>query len=108
MLHITFFLIGLALTGVLASCGQAPREEGLKRIDVGTAYASQASLKASDYFRKVRYIPLETTEQSLVGNNPEIWIADDHLIVSTEQGCLSLRSDIKATTHKAAYRSPDG
>lgn len=89
MLHITFFLIGLALTGVLASCGQAPREEGLKRIDVGTAYASQASLKASDYFRKVRYIPLETTEQSLVGNNPEIWIADDHLIVSTEQGCLS-------------------
>ncbi len=44
MLHITFFLIGLALTGVLASCGQAPREEGLKRIDVGTSLLESLGL----------------------------------------------------------------
>lgn len=81
--------IALSLTGLLAACGQASQEEGLKKIDVGTAYANPTPLKASDYFSQIRYIPLETTNQALVGKNPEVWIAGDRLIVSSQQGCLS-------------------
>lgn len=75
---------------VFFACDQARKEEGLRIIPVEEAYRSQTTLNASDYFRKVRYVPLETTDQSLVGKNPTVWIAGDKLIVSSEQRqCLA-------------------
>ncbi len=36
----------------------------LAGVDVASAFSDPKSLKASDYFSKVRYIPLETTDES--------------------------------------------
>lgn len=88
-MRITNYFIGLAAAGLLSSCGSSSQEESIKRIDVGTAYSHPTQLKASDYFRTIRYVPLETTDQALVGKNPEVWVAGDRLIVSSQQGCLS-------------------
>ncbi|MDD2952809.1 MAG: DUF4934 domain-containing protein [Parabacteroides sp.] len=84
--------ISVAVLSLIAffSCDQVKKEEGLKIIPVEKAYRNQTALEASDYFQKIRYVPLETTDQSLVGKNPTVWIAGDKLIVSSEQKqCLA-------------------
>lgn len=81
-----FVLGGLAYS--LASCGNSDTIKG-GTIDVATALAAPVELKASDCFRKVRYLPLETTDSCLVGNNPQIKIAGDKIIVMSGQRCLA-------------------
>jgi len=44
----------------------------LKVIPIETAYLHPTALKASDYFRKIHYIPLETNDQSLVGSETTV------------------------------------
>lgn len=80
-------IAGIAL---LCSCGlfscvrkEETDEKDLKIIPIEEAYRHPSSLKASDYFRQIRYVPLETTDSSLVGDNPTVWIAGDRLIVSS-------------------------
>lgn len=82
-------LAALSLS-VLSSCNRTPETEGLEVIPIEKAYQHPTSLKASDYFKKIRYVPLETTDQGLVGSNPIVWICGDRLIVTSNQKqCLS-------------------
>ncbi len=54
-------------------------------IDVAAAFANPVELSASDYFSEVRYVPLETTEQGLVGSGADIQCFGDKLVVTTRQ-----------------------
>lgn len=86
----TYMGLALVWLTLFSACDPARKTEGLEVIPVETAYRHPAALKASDYFRKIRYVPLETHEQALVGDYPEVWIAGDRLIVSSKQKqCLS-------------------
>ncbi len=83
-------LIGLCflLSGVCLACNQTKETnhaDGLEAIPIEKAYLSPTTLKASDYFRKIRYVPLETSDQALIGNNPTVWVCKDRLIVSSSQ-----------------------
>lgn len=67
------------------SCSSSTTKGELETIPVGSAYSAITTLKASDYFREVTYIPLETTDSVLVGNAPSIRVAGNRLIVSSSQ-----------------------
>lgn len=72
---------------LLAACRPAA-EKGdgtLDVIDVAGAYEQQTELKVSDLGRHVRYVPLETTDSCLVGNEPKIMVLEKQLVVLTNQ-----------------------
>ena len=62
----------------LVSCGGPAKQAGeLTVIPMEAAFAEQAGLNLSECFKKVRYVPLETMDSSLVGKYslPKINIA---------------------------------
>ena len=65
-------------------------EEASKRvIEVGKAISSPAELKASDYFDEIRYVPLETRDDCLVGSSPDIKLLDKYILITTaNRQCL--------------------
>ncbi|MBS7341632.1 MAG: DUF4934 domain-containing protein [Parabacteroides sp.] len=72
--------------GMLLSCNSpSAKIESLETISVGKAYANLTKLKVSDYFQTVRYVPLETNDSVLVGDNPKLCVYKDLLIVSSPQ-----------------------
>jgi len=69
-------------------CSSADRIED-NRIDIVTAFSNQKVLKASDYFSEVRYVPLETTDESIIGKDAEMQFLGDKILITTAQGqCL--------------------
>lgn len=74
----------------LAACNGDKTVDGkLSVIPLGTAIEKPVELKASDYFKQVRYVPLETTDSSLIGKGPYVQIIRDRILVSTNQSqCL--------------------
>lgn len=73
---------------VLLGCTDM-KETGQEQIDIASAFARQVDLKASDYFTKVRYIPLETTDESIIGKGAEMQFLGDKILITTSQNqCL--------------------
>ena len=67
--------IGVCLLGIGALAGGCAGPSGQVDtgvISVGRAIASPEELKASDYFREIRYVPLETTDDCLIGEAPDV------------------------------------
>ena len=44
--------------------------------------------KLSDFGNSVHYVPLETNESCLIGDNPEISLLEDKIVVTTKDQCL--------------------
>lgn len=66
----------------LVSCGSNNSKEGqLDIISIETAIDNKAQLQTSDCFKTIRYIPLETNDSCLVGENAYVKILNDKLIV---------------------------
>ena len=70
-----FIGLSVLFLSVFFSCGQTKKTEGLEVIPIEAAYLHPTTLKASDYFRKIRYVPLETNDHALVGSDPVVWIS---------------------------------
>lgn len=68
----------------LFSCSEQ-KESKSGVIDVASAMSNQAELKASDYFNKVQYIPLETTDECVIGTNPVVQLMGDKIVITTTQ-----------------------
>lgn len=47
-----------------------------------------ADFKLSDFGDSVRYVPLETTDSCLIGNDPQIRLLEDKIMVVTSKQCL--------------------
>ena len=81
-------LFALLLVGI-SSCQPNPSgssdADGVLRIDLESHIGRSDTLKASDYFATVEYIPLETDSLYFVGNNPLVRLYRDTLIVSFGQ-----------------------
>lgn len=69
----------------ITSCNTEKESGKLEVISVENAYNNQAAINASDCFSKIRYVKLETTDESLVGNKPLVWISGNRLIVTSNQ-----------------------
>jgi hypothetical protein len=57
-------------------------------IDIENGLNNLTHLKVSDFGRTVRYIPLETTDDGLVGRDPVIKVLKNHIVVEAQRKCL--------------------
>lgn len=65
---------------VLGSWANKP-VKGVGIIEVATNINSLIPLKASDFFDKIEYIPLETNSDCLIGNNVQVSLLPDKILV---------------------------
>lgn len=88
MKHISILPALMALATGICLCTACSnkakdRANSLETIPLGDAFEQQTELKASDCFKQVRYVALETNDSCLVGDNPQIEITSDRIIVMT-------------------------
>lgn len=75
--------IVLSIIGTVSICACSQKTEEFKSIDIGNAYDTREPVMASDYFSSIEYIPLETTEASLLNGSGSLnlAVAQDRLLV---------------------------
>lgn len=76
----------ICLPLIAALCGCSPSQKGGPsegQIDVLPALEQLTELKVSQLGKKVRYVPLETTEESLVDDSYNISLLEDKILVTT-------------------------
>jgi len=57
-------------------------------IDVESGVENNVRLKTSDFGKTIRYIPLETTDNGLVGRSPIIKVLRDYIVIEAQNSCL--------------------
>lgn len=78
----------IVIAFLLVSCNEKEAENN-NVFRLTEAIDAPSEIKASDCFNRVRYIPLETTDSSLVGDGAYVQIIKNRILVSTSQNqCL--------------------
>ena len=73
--------MGGILAGLLMACSpQSQKMEG--QIDVLPAFENLTELKVSHLGKNIRYVPLETTDSSLIGSGCKIKLLGDKIVAS--------------------------
>ena len=85
------FYAGILLVSILMACSPSAQKGKEGQIDVLPAFENLTELKVSQLGKNVRYVPLETTDSSLIGARYAIQLLDDGILVSygahTEAHC---------------------
>lgn len=84
---ITLLLLTLCLF-ISCSPENENKVELWSNIDLSNINEKFSKLKISQLGAKVRYIPLETTDESLLGQNIIIELLDNEILVSTGEHCM--------------------
>ena len=85
------YLWAASLCLLLTLCGSGVKKKGdLEVIPLEAALEKQKGLKVSDCFKKVRYVPLETTNNCLVGRGALAQILGDYIVVISEMNLCHL------------------
>ena len=88
-------ILAVLLCTTIVSCNQKQESKETEEIPIGSAYENPEPLNAANYFETISYIPLETSDESLIGNNPTIWVSGDKIIVLSDQNqCLTFDKKI--------------
>jgi len=72
-----------AMACLMAACSPASQKgksEG--QIEILPAFENQTELKISHLGKNIRYVPLETTDSSLIGNGCKVKLLDDKIMVT--------------------------
>lgn len=90
MMKTRLYQVAVATCLFFAACNESKTtDEGIPVIPVGAALDALTGLKASDCFKQVSYVALETNDSCLVGKAPRIQIIKDKILISTNQNqCL--------------------
>ena len=86
----TWIIWGIMLLAMMwsaCSSGQGEKTQGV--IDVSSAFENLTELKVSQLGKTVRYVPLETTDESLIGATAALHLLKDKILVVTEGKCMS-------------------
>ena len=75
----------LLATTLLSCQADKSKGNGIEHIAIESAFEHPTELKASDCFSHVRYIPLETSNSCLIGDDPQLKVTRDYIIVMTRQ-----------------------
>ena len=57
-------------------------------IDIEGGLQNLTRLKVSDFGQTIRFIPLETPDEGLVGRNPVIKVLKNHIVIESQRSCL--------------------
>ena len=94
------YLWAASLCLLLTLCGSGVKKKGdLEVIPLEAALEKQKGLKVSDCFKKVRYVPLETTNNCLVGRGALAQILGDYIVVISEMNLYHLFDKPVSYTH---------
>ena len=74
---------------LLGSCAPQNKANAPNAIDIAASLEHLTELKISQLGKQIRYIPLETTDSSLIGNSYSIKLSKGRIFVSTNGQCLS-------------------
>ncbi len=74
--------ISALLVGLLTACSPSAQKGHEGQIDVLPAFENLTELKVSQLGKNIRYVPLETTESSLIGATYRIQLLKDGILVS--------------------------
>ncbi|MGL4327672.1 MAG: 6-bladed beta-propeller [Tannerellaceae bacterium] len=83
--HICLFVMGLA-----AYACSSDKQNSLESIDVIGALDQVTPISVSDLGKTVSYVPLETSDESLIGKNAYIRMLNDRLIVGSYEQPLKM------------------
>lgn len=83
--HICLFVMGLA-----ACACSSDKQNSLESIDVIGALDQVTPISVSDLGKTVSYVPLETSDESLIGKNAYIRMLNDRLIVGSYEQPLKM------------------
>ena len=84
--HKILFAFALLL---MVSCTSHKKDNsGSNVIDIEEGLQKITMLKTSDFGKSIRYVPLETTDDCLIGNNPIVKVLKNHIIVEVNRRCL--------------------
>ena len=82
-------LLLMLLVAVLGGCTSPSKEQtAVTGIDVLTAWENLSGLECSRLGQNIRYVPLETNDSSLIGNNYNIHLLKNHILVETDNRAL--------------------
>lgn len=85
MKSISLFCLG----SILLACGEKPANLGKVVLLEEKIASPEESLKTSDCFASITYVPLETTDSSLIGNRPVAVVEGDNVYVGSNKSvCL--------------------
>lgn len=68
---------------MLCSCAGESSQSGITTIDVASGIKDAKALTTSSLFDKVEYIPLETTDESIISKIADIRVMDDYILMSS-------------------------
>ena len=82
-------ILSASLLLLLSSCTPTKTTNYLNAIDIAGSFEHLTELKVSQLGKNIRYVPLETTDSSLIGNSYNIKLLKDKILVATEGSCLA-------------------
>ena len=82
-------ILSASLLLLLSSCTTTKTTNNLNAIDIAGSFEHLTELKVSQLGKNIRYVPLETTDSSLIGNSYNIKLLKDKILVATEGSCLA-------------------
>ncbi|MDL2305557.1 DUF4934 domain-containing protein [Bacteroides sp. OttesenSCG-928-D19] len=109
------FLFLLVCASLLISCtNQKKANEASTTIDIERCMQNTTTLNVSDLGPTIRYVPLETTDDCLIGKIPIVKVLKRHIVIESGQHCYLFDKEdgsfISAIGHVGqdpeAYNSP--
>ncbi|MDR0940414.1 MAG: DUF4934 domain-containing protein [Mediterranea sp.] len=91
---------------LLTACS-APSGENTGVVDVATALEHPTELKLSQLGNHVRYVPLETTDSSLIGHRARVSVLKRHILVTFPNNCLLFDKETGKFMGKVGRVGPD-
>ena len=89
MKHILSFLL-IASLAIFYSCSGPDNSGGNSIIDVESAIGTGKIRNASEFIKSIRYIPLETVRESMVGNIRKIIVHDNKIYISDDKKVINI------------------
>lgn len=83
-----FATCGLLALFMLAACNHHQQTSEITSINIVDGIKNPTELKVSDLGKTIRYIALETTDSCLIGNDPQIKVWNDKLLIYTSTQCM--------------------
>ena len=82
-------ILTCAFISLLISCTNQIKDNNFSTvIDVEAGLQNLTTLNVSDFGKTIRYVPLETTDDCLVGNAPLVKVLKNYIVVEVNNRCL--------------------
>lgn len=75
---------------MLCSCASESSQSGITTVDVASGIKEAKALATSSLFDKVEYIPLETTDESIISSVADIRVMKDYILMSSSNQPIKL------------------